>query len=238
MAKTIKALMLIFITVVYVLLWIFNVIFVAEIAISGPSKRETMQNFKAECSIKSDASGSKYFYHLPDGMEFTIWEKESGVYGSEVLIIPGIHKRKTEPENSYIRTLFTSVAPTLYYSSYYGKHKKNMSDKDTIILRWPESDKKQDLFEIINKPESSWNIAEYKDSIHHRYAYYGPDEHERRKTDDRLSFFTTDITGHYAQYEFNERLISPEVSCEIILPPHHFAYYCNIIPRFFFFLWK
>ena len=147
---------------------------------------------KAFCSTQSDASGLKYFYQLPDGMEFTIWEKEPGVYGSDVLIIPGIHKRKTEPKNSYIRARFSTSDPTLYYLP-----KDRRRYKNTIIIQWPESDKKQDLFEIINKSGSDWNIMESnKSNKSNNYTISGKDY--------QLSFFTIDIDEHHVLYQLEK----------------------------------
>lgn len=113
-------------------------------------------------------------YCLPDGMTFTIWEKESGVYGSDVLIIPGAEYsgKGIEPNVSYIKTIYSSHSVFFYYS-LDTVHQKHSFFKDTIIFR-PFLMKEND-YQIINKPNSPYYIIEYSNNLD-KYIYFDLNE--------------------------------------------------------------
>lgn len=150
-----------------------------------------------------DKSGLKHIYNLsdfPDVITFTIWEKEPGMYGSEVLIIPGEHRTNEAPKGSYIKTKFSTDKPILYFYHYikYSSNKQRF-DKNTIFLR---SDKdstfNKGLYEIIIVQDSEWDIFFYSDSLYNA-IYFNDSVSKILRTD--LSLFSVDIDERFAEYQ-------------------------------------
>ncbi len=124
-----------------------------------------------KCTQKTDYPGFIRTYKLSDGMVFTVWEKEPGVYGSEVLIIPGDLPKDKQLNTSYIKTVYTLYSPYFFYTLDSLSTNYNLL-KNKIILKswWEENDRES--YEIVNTENSKWKILEYTDE-YFPYIYYG-----------------------------------------------------------------
>lgn len=144
-------------------------------------------------------SGLKHIYNLPSKITFTIWEKEPGMYGSEVLIIPEEHRSNREPKESYIKTKFSTDKPILYFYLYEEYSTKNRFSKNTIFLKSDlDSTFNKGLYEIITVRDSKWDISVYSDSLKND-IFINDSVSKLHRAD--LSIFSVDIDEHYAEYQ-------------------------------------
>lgn len=179
------------------------VLFVA-IALSIISPQKKLQPF----SSLQDESGYKQIYHLPDGCAFTIWEKEPGKHGSEVLIIPDEYKKKRTPNISHIKTKFDSHTPTLLYhlvESYSSDDFNERFKKNKIFLKIDKEDSKfsENLYEIVNVERSNWEITIYSDNNFNE-IFMSDSINSQIRND--ISFISIDIDNHFIDYQINHWL--------------------------------
>ena len=166
--------------------------------ISSKNKHQTFSSLQ-------DTSGYKQFYHLPDGSAFTIWEKEPGKYGSEVLIIPGEYKNKKTPNISHIKTKFGSHTTTLLYHLVERYSNDESIEKNKIFLKIDSGNDtlNENLYEIMNIKKSSWEISIYSDNRYNDF-YICDSNNSQLRYD--ISLISIDLDDHYIDYHINHWL--------------------------------
>lgn len=136
------------------------------------------------CTQNRDYSGIKYSYQLPDGMVFTIWEKE---LGREILIIPGKHYGNEEPKVSYIKTEYSFFDIWLFYT--LNKNSINYNFLKNRIIVKISTEKR---IEIVNMPDSPWDIVNISEENSRYIYYYDIDSTKHIRSD--ISYFNSTIT--------------------------------------------
>ena len=153
-------------------------------------------------SYLQDKSGYKQIYNLPNGAAFTIWVKEPGKQGSEVLIIPGEYKKRRTPNISHIKTKFGSHTPTLLYHLFekYSSYERFETNRIFLKIDTEDSTSKENLYEIVNIKKSNWDISVYSDNDFDK-IFIGDSINSQMRCD--ISLISIDMDDHYIDYKIN-----------------------------------
>lgn len=157
-------------------------------------------------TLVKDSSGIKHIYHLPDGMAFTVWEKEPGVYGSEVFIIPADYRDKKEPNVSYIKVKYGAETPYLYYSLFKPADRTTFL-KNRIVVKKGTDSENETQYQIVNVRGSKWEILNYSSEYYH-YLFYSPHPADSVKVwyKEDASFFKVNIDSNSADFRLGKPL--------------------------------
>lgn len=142
----------------------------------------------------------RYSYELPDGMVFTVWN-EPIMGDSTVLIIPGKHYGNEKPKVSYVIAKW-DLDNTIWFFYTLDKNSVNYSLlRDRFIVKCT----KEEYFQIVNIPESPWEIVEYSEEFSKCIYYYDTVNTKFRRD---ISWFRRDVgmTSTYASYHIGHEL--------------------------------